>query len=135
MTLMYRTPCLLLITWRGRVWFVPLIFCFACVFLLALSFRVKARFVQSWHGRPEHAQPIVWTFSDEGLFVEAINSKHLYSWQAYVDALIAADKIILAQQGGQMFNFIPRRCFETDTDWQTVCQLVASKLPVRQTNR
>jgi hypothetical protein len=30
-----------------------------------------------------------------------------------------------------MFNFIPRRFFNSDADWQAVGQLLAAKLPVR----
>jgi len=135
----WRTPLLVLpvmllagVAWllnpRGG-WFGPAMMVVAGLVLLSAPFRAKGKFAKTWNARPEHAHPIVWTFSDEGLFIESINSKHLHSWSTFVSARVLPDKLILTQHGGQMFNFIPRRCFNTDADWQTVCQLIASKLP------
>jgi len=111
----------------------PLIFA-AAIFGLAMALGVlnaKRKFRKAWNARPEHAQPIVWTFSDEGLFIESMNSKHLHSWTAFVYARITPDKLILAQHGDAMFNFVPRRCFDTDADWLAVSQLLVARLPVR----
>jgi len=99
------------------------------------ALRARSRFAKSWNARFENQQPISWTISEEGLLIETANSKHLHSWGAFIKAKVTPDKIIITQQGGAMFNFIPRRFFETDGDWLAVRQLLASKLPLRETGR
>ena len=127
-----------LMIWQGdwiRLWAaafqVVAVVIIGCV-LFVLS---KRRFAASWNGRPENRQPVSWTFSNEGLLIETTSGKQLHYWNSFAYATIPADKVILAQRGGLMFNFVPRRLFETDEDWAAVCQLLALKLPVRETSR
>jgi hypothetical protein len=71
---------------------------FALVLALA-PLNAKGKFVSTWKLRPDNSQPISWTFSNDGLFVEAVHSKHLHGWPSFLYARITADQYILAQQG------------------------------------
>jgi len=115
-------------------WVWPAIFCgVMAVFALLLPLQVRHRFANTWNARPENQAPVTWTFSDDGLLVETTRSKHLHFWEAFDSITVTRDQLILAQNGGVMFNFIPRRFFESDDEWTAVCQLVAAKVRMRQT--
>jgi hypothetical protein len=91
----------------------------------------RRRFARMWNSRAENQQPVTWTFSADGLLIETASGKQLQFWSSFIYALTTTDKLILAQQGGMQFNFVPRRFFETEEDWAAVRQLLAEKLPVR----
>jgi len=118
---------------RGDQWEIVIAWGVCAVICLGLPLRARQRFVAAWNSRNDHHHPVSWTFSDEGLFTETVNAKALHSWTAYTRVTITRDHVVLAQQGGQSFNFVPRRFFETEGDWLAVRQLLASKLPVRET--
>jgi hypothetical protein len=123
---------LILLTWPIVVdWRLPVALGVFALVMMLTPIRARQRFRKQWKARPEHHQPIVWTFSPDDLLIEATNSKHLHAWTGFIYAKITPDKLILAQQGGAMFNFIPRRFFETEDDWVAVCDLLSNKLPVR----
>jgi len=131
-------PLLLLITLatmtNGRrriIWPVPIAMITASVLLVTAPLRAKRRFIQSWNTRPDYHHPISWTFSNEGLLTETINSKTLRDWSGFLYARITPDRIVLAQPGDVMFSFVPRRLFSSEEEWTAVCQLLAAKLPVR----
>jgi hypothetical protein len=104
----------------------------ACALVLWGTIAGKRRLEKIWNARPENREPMSWTFSEEGLYVETVNSKHFHAWNGFTKGTIWPDKLILTQQGEGMWNFIPRRFFATEGDWQAVTQLVAGQLPVRQ---
>jgi hypothetical protein len=117
--------------WRAVGWFPPLVVLVAGLFLLTFPLRIKRRFVKAFRARTEYAQPVTWTFSDEGLLTETIHAKTLRVWSGFAYVKITPTLIVLAQPGDAMFNFIPRRLFETEGDWLAVTQLLAAKLPVK----
>lgn len=120
----------LLVASGGRKgWILPATICVAGVLVLAVWLRAKTRFVANWNARPEHSHPLTWTFSDDGLFVETINSKHLHAWTAFVTVRVTPNMLVLTQQGGQMFNFIPRRFFTSESDWEAVGKFLTQRLP------
>lgn len=104
----------------------------AMVIALWLVLGAKGRMQKQWNSRPEHANPMMWTFSEDGLFVETTNSKHLHAWSAFTQASVSPEMLILTQQGNAMWNFIPRRFFSSDADWYAVTQLLAAKLRINQ---
>jgi hypothetical protein len=115
----------------GIRWPVVMLVAVVAVALSLAPITAKQKFVKSWNSRPENNKPITWTFSEEGLFIEAAHSKHLHAWTAFPYMRMTPSQLILAQHGDAMFNFIPRRFFNSDADWQAACQLLATKLPVR----
>ena len=116
---------------RKAAWPVPIATIVASVFVLTAPLRTRHRFVKAWNARTEYQHPVSWTFSPEGLLTETISSKTLRDWSGFLYAKITGDRIVLAQPGDVMFNFVPRRYFESEGDWAAVCQLVATKLPLR----
>src|SRR5262245_6586803 len=103
--------------------------------LTLLFFMARRTFNAAWNAHPENHQPVTWTFSEDGLFVETATSKHLHYWTSFIYAKIPADTLILAKPGGTLFTCVPRKFFESDEDWAAVCNLLALKLPVRETGR
>jgi len=124
-----------LVTARGmgeHLWLGATGVAVALVLLLLFITRGKRRLRDQWNARVEHREPISWTFAEEGLYIETVHSKHFHAWTAFVQASIRPDKLILTQQGGGMWNFIPRRFFASEGDWQAATQLVTAKLPLSQ---
>jgi hypothetical protein len=140
-TVMIAVPMLLLVAFlqginrprRGGA--LPILLLIPLIMLLLIPLRARRRVLNSWKDRPEYHQPISWTFSEEGVLIETISSQTLRSWNGFLYAHITPDRIVLAQPGDAMFNFVPRRLFESDGQWLAVCQLLASKLPVRETGK
>ncbi len=116
-----------------RNWWAPFLSMgIATVIVLWMTLGARRRMEKQWKALPENGQPIVWTFSEDSLLVETTNSKHLHSWSAFVRASITPHMFILTQQGDALWTFIPRRFFESDSDWQTVVQLIGAKIQVSQ---
>lgn len=114
-------------------WIWPMLFWgVMAVSALFLPLQAKHRFAKTWNARPENQSPITWSFSEEGLYVETARSKHLHSWEAFDGTKVAREQLVLVQNGGEMFNFIPRRFFESEAAWNAACQLVASRVSMRQ---
>ncbi|HEX5105035.1 MAG TPA: YcxB family protein [Pirellulaceae bacterium] len=93
---------------------------------------VRDKFTKQFCANPEIANPIVWTFSGEGLLIQTANTSSLHAWNSFEKATITPTVVILAHHGGLSFNFIPRRLFASEADYSATCQLISAKLPVRQ---
>jgi hypothetical protein len=118
---------------RRGMWIGSLFLVVPLLMALLALLRARRRLVNSWNARPEYQHPVSWTFSHEGLLIETVSSKTLRDWSGFLYAKVTPDRIVLAQPGDAMFNFVPRRFFGTEGDWVAVCQLLAAKLPVRET--
>ena len=94
--------------------------------------RVRPKFASQFYANPEIANPIVWTFSAEGLLIQTVNTSSLHAWNLFGRATITPTVVILEHLGGLSFNFIPRRLFASEADYLMTCQLISAKLPVRQ---
>lgn len=117
---------------RRRLPLLLIFFMIPLVIAILAPLRARWRLKKSWRAHTEYHQPVSWTFSEDGLFVETVNSKSLRHWAGFVYAKITPERIVLAHPGDQMFNFVPRRLFESDAQWVAVCQLLASKVPVKE---
>jgi len=115
----------------GSGWLYLLIIVTVGLLLPAGLFRFKRRYVKAFDARIEYRQPVTWTFSSEGLLTETIHSKTLRLWSGFAYAKISPDLIVLAHHGDALFNFVPRRLFETEGEWLAVGQLLAEKVPRR----
>jgi hypothetical protein len=113
----------------ARNWVPMIAVVVSVVFVLSLSFRARSRMTKQWNARTENLYPVRWTFHAEGLEIETMQSKHYLAWSSFISVKIMPDQVILTQQGGTMWNFIPRRMFRSDADWQVVTQVLATKLP------
>lgn len=102
------------------------------VLYVSLLVSARPRFAKMWNSRPEHMQPMTWTFAEDGLFVETANSKHLHQWTSFLYFKATSNQLIIAQQGDMQFNFVPKRMFADETDWETVQNLLAAKLAARK---
>jgi hypothetical protein len=113
----------------ARNWVPMIAVVVSVVFVLSLSFRARSRMTKQWNARTENLYPVRWTFHAEGLEIETMQSKHYLAWSSFISVKIMPDQVILTQQGGTMWNFVPRRNFRSDADWQVVTQVLATKLP------
>jgi hypothetical protein len=115
----------------GLGWFSLMVIVMVSLLLLMGVFQVKHRYFKAFDARIEYRQPVTWTFSSEGLLTETIHSKTLRLWNGFAYAKITPELIVLAHHGDAMFNFVPRRLFETEGDWLVVGQLLAEQVPRR----
>jgi hypothetical protein len=115
----------------GRNWLPTIVAAVFAVIVLWLSFSARSRMTKQWNARNENQHPVRWTFHADGLAIETIQSKHYLAWSSFTSVKLLPDQVILTQQGGTMWNFIPRRTFASDADWLAVTQMLATKLPTQ----
>jgi hypothetical protein len=99
---------------------------------IASASSLRDRFAKQFYTSPQIANPIVWTFSAEGLLIQTVNTSSLHAWSSFERATITPAVVILEHPGGSSFNFIPRRFFASEVDYLAARQLIGTKLPVRQ---
>jgi len=90
---------------------------------LTLGWSVRRRFKQ----RPDRDMEIEWRVTGEKLRVHSKHSDSEVAWEAFAKGVIAPDGVLL-YPNNQIFHWLPREGFASDSDFDKFVTLARSKL-------
>lgn len=82
---------------------------------------------RAWKGLPNLHHPISFEVNEETLKFKSLNFDSSLQWQLYIKA-VETKNLFMLYQGKLLFNMIPKRAFNSDTQMEEFRELVRTKV-------